>query len=114
MREDRGRARLQRPLVGAEARVTPDSIEALLRICHQVRRERAELTTQPLDGPHHRRLDVRLVVVLVRVEPLAIVVALQRPEERERLLCKGRLVGHGFLSWSLWHDTAMHPSRATY
>src|SRR6185369_1978068 len=61
-----------------------------LRARHQLGREVAEVLREPLDHRGHRRTNVLLVVVAVRVEPLAPVVALERAQKPEGLVAESR------------------------
>src|SRR5262245_66127318 len=84
MRKDRGRVRLQRTLVFAEARVAIDAIERGLRRRDQIRRERLEVFGEPFDDRDHRLADLTFVGLAPGLEPFAIVVAFDGPEEGYR------------------------------
>ena len=77
---------LSRRLVFAEPRVAVDAIERRLRRRDELRRDSWQVLGQLLDDREHRRPYVLFVVVLAAPEPLAIVVALERAQELQRLL----------------------------
>ena len=83
-RKDRRDVGLERRLVLRESRVAIDAVQRGLRAGDELRRERAEVDRQPLDDRDQRRAQQGLVPLLARLEPFAIVVALQRPQERDR------------------------------
>ena len=81
----RGDIRLERTLVVAEPRIAIDAEHGHARIGDEVRRKRREIARKLAEQHDHRAADVLLVLRLARAEPLAIVVPLERPQERERL-----------------------------
>src|SRR6185503_12199074 len=92
-RKHRGHVGLVRRLVVGEPRIAVDAIHRDLGARHQLRREPAEVVRQPLDDCGHRLANMSFVVVAVRVEPLAPVVALQGAQEPERLGAESRRGG---------------------
>lgn len=82
-RKMRGDVGLERRLVRAEARVAIDAVKGDFRIGHEVRRERRKIAGEPIEQLDHRPANVPRVVLFPVAEPLAVVVALERPEERE-------------------------------
>jgi hypothetical protein len=82
----RGDLRLQRPLVVAETRVAIDAEQGDAWIRHEVRSKRRQIARQLGEERDHRVADVLLVISFARAEPFAIVVPLERAQERERLL----------------------------
>ena len=91
--ERQPRRGLERRLVFRKPCVAIDAVERCLRTGHQVRRERPEVGSQPIDEADHRRAKEQLVLILARPEPLAIVVPLQRPKERQRLRAEAAEAG---------------------
>src|SRR5205823_13652479 len=71
-------------LVVAEPGVAVDAEERLLPRGVELGGDGAEVLRQLLDDLDHRAADVRLVLIFPGAEPLAIVVALERSEERQR------------------------------
>src|SRR5258705_6587060 len=86
----RRHVRLQRALVGAEPGVAVDAEQRDAWIRHEIGSERREVPRQLTEQRDHRTADMLLVVRLPRAEPLAVVVPLQRAQERERLLRERR------------------------
>jgi len=86
--------RLQRRLVLAEPRVAVHAERRLARRAGELRRDVAQILVEPLEQPVQRLLDVRDVVGAVGAEPLAVIVALQHPQERQRLAREEHRPGH--------------------
>ena len=75
---------LQRRLICGKPRVPVDAERRHLRRGDQLGCERFEVLAEPFDDLHERGADDELVAILARLEPLAIVIALQRAQERQR------------------------------
>ena len=81
----RGDVRFERRFVLREPRVPVDSVERHLWARHEIRSERPEVLRKLVDDREHRRAKEHVVLPLARLEPIAVVVPLQRAEKRERL-----------------------------
>src|SRR5262245_30835101 len=82
--------RLVGGLVLGEPDVPIDAVHRRLRIDDELRGERPHIHGERRDDVGHRLADVLLVIVAVRVEPVAAIVALQGPKESKRLVREPR------------------------
>src|SRR5262249_966920 len=98
--EVRRGVRLVWTLVLREANVPIDARERTSvgsRISNEIRIDLFETRRQIGDQTQERRLDVGLVALLVRLEPLALVVSLEIPEKAEQTLREITARCHGWL-----------------
>src|SRR5690348_16135174 len=77
--------RLQGRLVLAEPRIAEWPQQIDLRIEQHLGRDAAQVLAKPFDDLDHRLTAMGLVLLAARVKPLALVIALQRAQERQSL-----------------------------
>src|SRR4029453_3888437 len=87
---------LQRRFVFRESRIPVDSIERDLWVGDEIRRESVEVVCQPLDQRDHWLPQERVVPLLTSLEPLPVVISLERTQKCDRLRREpwGRVCGH--------------------
>ena len=76
---------LERRLVGAEAGIAVDPVQRDARIRDQLRRETRQIHGKSRQQLHHGPVHVLLVLRLAEAEPVAVVVASERAQKRQRL-----------------------------
>src|SRR5262245_41601658 len=89
-RKPRGHMRFQWRLVLAESRVSVNPVHRFLRRGDELGREATKVRRELRDHVHHRPADALVVMILPRLEPLAVVVAFKRTKEANCLRRKVR------------------------